>query len=183
MGKIPLSPCPLRRQKHLTNTNGSRNSVTELEILHGFLETHTRLTPTASSTFGILRILTQWTPLRRANSLTADYPVWKMVELKERIKEKGERKECKVKDRYKTPEELGKLLLCDLKECIKQDFPLSSVKGEKMRAKHKNYAHQRCAVYILREELFCKLDSFVARPLKEGILIAGERYVERVLSL
>jgi len=52
-----------------------------------------------------------------------------MMNLKERIKKKAG---CKDTDGYKISDELGELLLSDLKQAIERDFPLSSIKGESL---------------------------------------------------
>lgn len=118
------------------------------------------------------------------------YPKLHLQNLKERIRQKASQKQCHLTDGYKTPEELGNLLLADMKEAIKRDFPHSEAylliilalrlfnlilfdfvcrqtPMAKHLAEHQNYAHQLCAAYIPRTSYSDDLDYALVDEMKD----------------
>jgi len=150
-------------------------SVTELQILHGFL-LHP-FQPTNHCFFYFRDpsyIQTLEVSQHKNFQDSSSYAIERMTDLKDRI-QKGNA--SKVTE-YITPKELGDLLLLDLKNSIENDFPLSSIKelslAKKMRSKHKNYAREKCAMSVESKGLLEQLDQLLAGVSGRGVAIVAE---------
>eukprot|EP00026_Physarum_polycephalum_P000355 Phypoly_transcript_00355.p1 GENE.Phypoly_transcript_00355~~Phypoly_transcript_00355.p1 ORF type:complete len:1640 (+),score=387.43 Phypoly_transcript_00355:131-5050(+) len=139
-------------------------SVTELEILHGFL-----LHPSAPEghAFFYFRDPAYLDTLDAATRPkfedTTPYAKENLRILKERIQNRAAQWNCTCVN-YHKPEDIGDLLIADLKKAIDRDFPImtsASSSVQKQRTEHENYAHQRCHVYVPRPQYYDILDQAV----------------------
>jgi len=83
----------------------------------------------------------------------------KLQALKKRIQNSG----FPVHINYRNPKELGELVLQDLTEVINQLYPEESVPSplDKEALEHEAFAHNRCSVYIGRNEYFGRLEEHI----------------------
>ncbi|MFX0064189.1 MAG: tetratricopeptide repeat protein, partial [Candidatus Hermodarchaeota archaeon] len=100
----------------------------------------------------------------------------KLARLKERIRTSG----LPVRENYKRPEEVGELILADLKQIITTKYPKGSEKSplEREREQHQAFAKSRERVYIGRKEYYERLDRHVKGTEEEErgrpLVVLGE---------
>ncbi|MCJ7664201.1 MAG: NACHT domain-containing protein, partial [Desulfobacterales bacterium] len=164
------------------------HSVTELEILHGVLNNPGM----AAHAYFYLRspqFLETLTPEQKTEYMEGASPEerkqygpeealrhaeqrkQKLAGLKERIRGSG----FPVRENYRDPEELGKLVLQDLTAVIDRLFPEGSQPDplDREAAEHEVFAQNRARVYIGRQTYFERLDAH-ARGEDEPLVVLGD---------
>jgi tetratricopeptide (TPR) repeat protein len=176
-GWVPdeIDPALLQREPWLAETTG--RSVTELEILHGVLN---RPDMAAHAFFYLRdRAFVERVPAREKASLSevpsaqeveafgsdeaarrAQSRARKLSALKERIRASG----LPVRDGYRDPEALGKLVLEDFTATINRLFPAAEklTPSQRARQTRNTFARSRTDLFVGREELLTRLDQHAA---------------------
>ena len=144
-------------------------SVTELEILHGVLNSPEML---EKSYFyfrdpGYLQEVhpDQRSDFESENSESAE----KLRKLKDKIK----RSKCHLKENYKDPVGLGDMILEDLWTAIDHDFPEGSKPDlhEQLNLEHESYALSKVPSYVKRSNLFDQLNNHIATSYAPRVVL------------
>jgi tetratricopeptide (TPR) repeat protein len=146
-------------------------SVTELEILHGVLNTPEM----AGRSFFYFRD-PAYTHARGPDFLSeSDDDAKKQAALKQVIRAVSAAKNIPLRDNYPSPAALVSLVLEDLKPAIDNQFPISSIPDplDRERRDHEAFAETRRRTYIGRPDYFEALDR---HALSDGIplVLLGE---------
>ena len=151
----------LEEQPWLKEHMGGK-SVTELEILHGVLRNKSMI----GKAFFYFRDPTYVNKIDNAQSknFISEKPeeYEKLQILKSDIRDR--KADFLVRENYRSPEDLGKLLLEDLKDAVKKAFPLDEVPDFHTRESldHFVFLESRTRAYVPLDGLFEKLDQFAA---------------------
>eukprot|EP00026_Physarum_polycephalum_P000890 Phypoly_transcript_00891.p1 GENE.Phypoly_transcript_00891~~Phypoly_transcript_00891.p1 ORF type:complete len:1193 (+),score=210.89 Phypoly_transcript_00891:164-3742(+) len=155
--------------------NYRTSSVTELEILHGFL-LHSHLS--RHHVFCYFRDASYIDSLDDSKKPkfkdTSQYAIAKLQKLKEAMTAKAQKGMCTLRH-YAKPEEISKLLVDDLKVAIERDFPISGKKISKTQFELANYVHQQSTAYVSRDAYFQAINSAISGDDQRGhfLVITG----------
>src|SRR5579863_4159112 len=136
-----------------------KRSLTELEILHGFLN-KPEMARRAFFYFRDPAYIERLPKAVRSDLLPEDeLSRQKLASLKDQIRKSA----LNLKESYADPEELGELTLEDLWRAIDQEFTGGEETDplDREAAEHTAFAESRAKVYIGREEYFGRLDAHI----------------------
>ncbi len=147
----------VERHDWLTPYKG--RSVTEMEILYGVLDNPAM----ANRACFYLRdpdYVENILPEKRSDFVESDTDLRnKLHQLKDKIRRSG----LAVKENYRDPQDLGRMVLEDLTTALNQEFPPQSEPDpfQRMSEEHEAFARSRRGVYIGRQDYYRRLDKHV----------------------
>lgn len=153
-----------------------RQSVTELEILHGVFSEE-QMQGHAYFYFRDRKYL-ESVPDGRRHDFISENPdaAGKLVKLKQKIRDARDEKICELREGYANPEQLGEWILEDFTALIDRLYPKDQIPDplDQEAMRHEAYAQSRRLAFIGRSERLRQMDEHMGTAGAKPLVLTGE---------